>query len=135
MADPQVTAALVGASIAALASVLTLVLTRWGNRSSELRAAHRTLLYPAIERLGDLIHQVVAVSTIFLTRAEAGQDLAPWRRQGDIVARGLMEIRRAVRYPLWAPFTMGADFVFSANRESNALPSRSGCCSTSASTH
>lgn len=73
MDDAQVTAALVGSSIAAVASIATLVLTRSGNRSSEFRAAHRTLLHPAMEHLGDQIHQVVAASTIYLARAEGGQ--------------------------------------------------------------
>lgn len=101
MTDGQITAALVGSSIAATASLATLVLTRAGNRSAEFRAAHRTLLHPVMQSLGVQIHQVVAISTIYLRRAQSGQDLAPWRRHGEDASRALLELRRSVRYPLW----------------------------------
>jgi hypothetical protein len=99
--DSAIAAAVVASSIAALASIATLILTRAGERSSEFRAAHRTLLNSSIERLGDLVHQVVAISSIYLERTKAGQDLTPWRAKGDGVASELLEARRSVRYPLW----------------------------------
>jgi hypothetical protein len=101
MASGEVTAAVITSSVAAIASVLTLVLTRWGTRTSEFRASHRTLLYPKIERLGNLIHQVTALSTMHLVRAEQGRELALWRQKADRAGAELTELRREIRYPLW----------------------------------
>ena len=57
-------ATLIAASIAAIISILTFLLTLYFNRKSEVRAARRKTLEVFIYDVADSIHQLIAISIV-----------------------------------------------------------------------
>ena len=95
---------LVAALIAAVGSVtgvlLQVVLQTFASRSSEMRAAQRITLQPYLARLASALHQVIAISDIYMKRYPR-QDVDGWREKGKQVQEKLKKLRWEVRYFLW----------------------------------
>jgi hypothetical protein len=99
--EPAVVAAVVTASVAAAVAVLSAIINLAGNGLNNARSAHRALLGASLEDLGRHVGGIVATSTTYLRRAESAEGLANWRQRAEAHARGLMEIRSTLRYPLY----------------------------------
>ena len=55
------TVTLIAASIAALTSIISIIVSLLANKSSEFRAAHRKTLEPVIYELSDSIYSIIAI--------------------------------------------------------------------------
>jgi len=94
------TATLVAASIAATASILTLILRVGSEWRTELRKVNRSRLEPHVADLGDAIHKIVATSVLSV-RDERTANVEYWRKLKADARRTLRQLRRTLRYPLW----------------------------------
>lgn len=93
-------ATLIAASIAAIISVLTFLLTLYFNRKSEIRAARRKSLEEFIFDVADSIHQLIAISNIFL-KNKTDESRANWSQKADKAKNTLKTLRPKIRYALW----------------------------------
>ncbi|HCT9181013.1 hypothetical protein FNY88_10915 [Corynebacterium guaraldiae] len=92
---------LFAAAIAACASLLSLAITIYADRTSAAKSAHREILRPHLEILAANIHEVMAASDILHKRFVEGQDTAPWLEASTKAAEQLKSVRPKVRYPLF----------------------------------
>ena len=91
---------LVAAIIAAAVSLVNLALMLHARRAAEFRAAHREAISPFLSKLGDSVHQTVALSKLTLM----ANTPETYRRRYDEACRAakdLKQIRREARYGLW----------------------------------
>jgi hypothetical protein len=93
-------ATLVAVIIAALASILTLVLRIVGDRSAESRATYRKHLEPLIEDLGNSLHMIVACSVLSV-RDRDSKNCEYWEKKKAEARTILRRIRPRIRYQLW----------------------------------
>ena len=93
-------ATLVASSIAAIASVVVLVMRLRSGESAEARAAYRDELRPYVQEMGDALYMLVACATLY-ARDHATKNRDHWNRQLDAAAHKLRGIRFRVRYQLW----------------------------------
>ena len=91
---------LVAAMMAAAISLINLVLGVRAQRAAEFRSAHREAIGPFLSRLGDGIHQTVALSSVAL-RANTAETQTRKCDEASHAAKDLKEIRREARYGLW----------------------------------
>lgn len=98
MTIEQVT--VVAAIIAAVASLITLVVNFFVNRSSEFRAAHREVLKPHIYNLSEALYSTLATTKI-LTEARTAPSLESWRERANVAKAQLKDLRIKLRFPLW----------------------------------
>jgi hypothetical protein len=91
-------AALVAAGVAAVTSLMTLVLTARVASRSEMRAAHREIIRPFLEELGPVLHQIIASITIMRKRTVRGSDTRDWQARGKKASEELENIRRRTLY-------------------------------------
>lgn len=94
------TATLVAASIAAVASLVALLLNLRAQHRSELRVAHRQTLDPSLSELAEAIHQSVACASIIL-KANSDEARARWKCRGARASARIKSLRPRLRYPLW----------------------------------
>jgi hypothetical protein len=94
-------ATLIAAVIAAVATVLKLVVDFVSARGSEARAAHRQVLSPHLVEIGTAIHSVVSGAVLVHERAKRGQKPGEADTQaGQSGAELLKRKRLEVKYPL-----------------------------------
>lgn len=93
-------ATFVAALVAALASLLTLLLKVVFDRNSESRNTYRQSLAPIIEELGSALHMIVAASVLSLKDTKS-EDRNYWNDRASAGRKSLRNIRSKVRYPLW----------------------------------
>lgn len=93
-------ATLLASSIAAIASVVVLVMRLRSGESAEARAAYRDELRPYVQEMGDALYMLVACATLY-ARDHATKNRDHWNRQLDAAAHKLRGIRFRVRYQLW----------------------------------
>jgi len=98
----KTTATLIAASIAAIASFISI----FANKASEFRAAHRKTLSDYIHDLSKTLHQVVATSDI-LTKTNTDENWRNWKEKSEDAKKKLKEMRPELRYTLW-----GLDYGF-----------------------
>ena len=91
---------LAAALIAAAGSIVGVILQVFASRSSEMRAAQRATLRPYLARLSTNLHQVVAISNIYIKRYP-NHDVENWRERGKEAQEKIKELRWEVRYFLW----------------------------------
>lgn len=91
---------LLAAVIAAVVSLMTLLLNILTARSAELRKVHRDVLTTHIHDLGDCLHQTVATSNILL-KNKTDESIANWRDKAAAAKSKLKALRIKLRYPLW----------------------------------
>lgn len=94
-------AILLAASIAALASIVNLVLSWWSQQAIQRRMARRSYLEKMILELGEALHQVIARSAIRTKKAKGGQAHQTWRSRAEAAQDTLRQLRPKLRYPLW----------------------------------
>ena len=94
------TATLIAAVVAAVASVAGLVLNLVAQSRSEVRQANRALLGPYLNDLARALHEVMATATI-LTKARTDQSRANWRERAADAQAKIKGFRSELRYPLW----------------------------------
>jgi len=105
-------ATLIAASIAAVATMISLGLNAYQASQRERREArrvaererrdvHRSALAPELPELADALHQVVATSFMqHKALQQNGQGAVQWRERGAKAAKKLEEVRPRVRYSL-----------------------------------
>lgn len=91
---------LLAAVIAAVVSLVTLLLNILTTRSAELRKVHRDVLTTHIHDLGDCLHQTIATSNIIL-KNKTDESVANWREKATSAKTRLKTLRIKLRYPLW----------------------------------
>ncbi len=91
---------LLAAIIAAVASVITLLMNIFAARSAEMRVAHRQSLEKFIHKLSSAIHATIATANI-LTKAKTEPAIKNWRDKATEAQNNLKELRLILRYPLW----------------------------------
>lgn len=94
------TATLIAASIAAVSSIIVLLISMSEQRQSELRAAHRMIMDGFLTDLASSIHQAVACANVLL-KTNSADAAANWRAKGQNASAKLKELRTQIRYPLW----------------------------------
>jgi len=94
------TATLIAAIIAALSSIVTLVINLIAGRSSEFRVAYRESLNPFLTELSDEIYSTIARTKI-MTQTKSEVSLENWRIRAKESKTRLKEIRLKLRYQLW----------------------------------
>ncbi len=87
--------------IAAATSIANLITGLYAAFRSESRKSHREMLAPLSIELGELLHELVATSTVCLKRIANGQSIEKWHDRSTTVAENLKAVRRKVKYPLW----------------------------------
>lgn len=123
---------LVAATIAAAISLTNLVLSLHSQRAAEFRSAHRESIGPFLSKLGDSIHQTIALSYVALhsntletqkckcdEASHAAKDLKQIRREAGYGLWGIeKEIRDLTRLPDWLahalPYPEAAKRLFDA---------------------
>ena len=98
MTIEQVT--LIAAIIAALASLITLILNFFASRASEFRAAHREILKPHLHDLSQALYSTIATTKI-LSEAKTEPAIENWRERANDAKSQLKDLRIRLRYPLW----------------------------------
>lgn len=93
-------ATLAAAIVAAVVSLVTLLLNITTKRSAELRKAHRDVLANHLEELGQALHQTLATSHILL-KNRSEESTANWREKAAEAKTKLKALRMKLRYPLW----------------------------------
>lgn len=96
----QPTATLIAATIAAVASFISLIHKEGSERSAEHREIVRERLRPLIEELGDSIHKIVAC-WVMAIKDDDRNNLAYWETKQDEAKQSLRSIRYRTRYQLW----------------------------------
>ena len=91
---------LLAATIAAVSSFITLLLSLRAQRSSELRVAHRDGLEPFITELSEALHANLATSNVILKTA-SGEAFKRWQDRSNEARKKLKELRPKLRYSLW----------------------------------
>jgi len=91
---------LIAAIIAALSSIITLVINLIASRSSEMRVAYRNSLNPYLSDLSNEIYSTIARSKI-ITKAKSATAITSWRNRAKESKTKLKEIRLMLRYQLW----------------------------------
>lgn len=96
----ETSATLLAAVIAAVAAVLGVGVTLITTTAAELRTAHRHITLPLLSRIGQGVHEVVALSHAMLKAAN--EDTFQKRRvRATTAAERLKKLRRRSRYALW----------------------------------
>ena len=98
MTDP--TATLISAVIAAGAGIVVIILQVIGDWGSESRGAHRLIIQPYLEKLGEAIFSIVATCDIML-KTKTDESHASWKAKAHGAQVSLKDIRAKIRYPLW----------------------------------
>lgn len=93
-------ATLVAAYIAAIVSVMTFFLTLLFNRRTEIRAARRKTLESFIFEISDSVHQLIAISNIFL-KNKTITSRENWNEKAEKAKNDLKTLRPKIRYALW----------------------------------
>jgi hypothetical protein len=96
----QGTATVIAAGVALVASVLSLVVSGRSARKAEEREAHRRLIEPYLQDLGEAVHEVIASSSVLSQKYRAGQDPRQWLDQGNAAADRIRTVRPRLRYLL-----------------------------------
>lgn len=96
----QGVAATLAAGIAAVASMITLLLNLRASSLSAMRAAHRDAIREHLEKLSENIHTVVASVVVMRKRTEQGSDVRAWQEKGKNAGLAIGEIRRRTIYLL-----------------------------------
>lgn len=93
-------AVLVAAGVAAVSSLITLVVSLISSRRAGIVVAYRNSIEGFLSALSDNIHQVVAIA---LTLGRTNTDVARknWREKGTLPKQELKRLVRQVKYPLW----------------------------------
>lgn len=94
------TATLVAATVAASASLITLLVTTTAKRGEEDRLANRAVLAGDLKAVGKAIHEVLALSNIQMKNLNDPIHPERYRRAAE-AARQLKALRQEVRYSLW----------------------------------
>lgn len=94
------TATLIAAGIAALVSILNLLLTGTFRKQEEMRGAIRSAAAENLNDIGRLVHEVIALSYV-LAKANSDQDHKVKHEKGREAAKSLKTKRLDVRYSLW----------------------------------
>lgn len=94
------TVTLISAVIAAIASVVALLLKIGADRNTELRGVKRKALEAYIVDLGQALHEVVASSNTLLQPAKEKQR-PKWIERAKNAQKTLKGLRPRVRYSLW----------------------------------
>jgi hypothetical protein len=97
----QATAAIIAASIAALASIANLFFNIFNQIMLENRSAYRKTLERHYNTLGELLHQSVAISDVIAKRISLSQGIESWTNKNSKVKKKLEYCRKQVRYSLW----------------------------------
>lgn len=98
MTQPDAT--LIAASIAAVATILTLIFTMANKRGEEFRSAQRAVIAKDLKAVGRAVHEVIALSNIQLKVMGSDQHPERYRAAAD-AAKKLKDLRLDVRYTLW----------------------------------
>lgn len=94
------TVTLIAALIAAVTSVLTLALNIIASLGAEGRAAHRTILGETIGELGEVLHGLMACSTVMI-KTKSDESFVKWEGKAKEAQSRLNSIRIKLKYPLW----------------------------------
>lgn len=86
------------AILAAIASLVSLVLTIRAGRQSEMRVAHRARIDIYLTELSEDIHTVIAGITIIRKRVAIGSDTSQWQATAKSAGNRIDIIRRRTRY-------------------------------------
>jgi hypothetical protein len=98
MTAPEAT--LIASGVAAVATLLTLIVTVLNKRREEMRTAHRDVIAEDLKRIGKAIHEVMALSNIQLKLLNKPQHGEKYQLAAE-AARRLKDTRMDVRYTLW----------------------------------
>jgi ABC-type nickel/cobalt efflux system permease component RcnA len=88
----------IAAIIAALVSIVTLVVSSVVASRSEVRAAHREVLAPYLEKLSENLYTIVAAVVVMRKRSLANQDVGEWQTRAKEAGKLVDDTRRKVRY-------------------------------------
>lgn len=94
------TATLFAAIIAAVVSIIVLLLQVLSAYDAESRGAHRQIIEPYLADLGESLHSILATSEIMM-KAKSDVSYNEWKRKAHTSQDALRAIRGKVRYPLW----------------------------------
>ncbi len=92
----QPTATLFAALIAALLSLINLL----SARGTEMRVAKRKTLESFIYDISDSVHQLIAISNMFL-KNKTEESRSNWREKAEKAKTTLKDLRPKIRYALW----------------------------------
>jgi hypothetical protein len=95
-AEATMYAALLAASVASLAALLTY----FNSRKAEVRASQRKLLERSIPKLGTALQEIVATSVILL-KTRTSESRKSWDRRGNVAKTALLQCQKEMRYSLW----------------------------------
>jgi hypothetical protein len=93
-------ATLLAAIIAAAASLLKLIADSFAERGAAMRAAHRSILEPHLEPLGESLHTIAAGAVLEHRRAKEGQAPGTAQANAFVAADALKQQRLLVKYCL-----------------------------------
>lgn len=96
--DGKVT--LIAAIIAALTSIISIVINLYAGRSAEMRVAYRNSLNPYLDEISNEIYSTIACTKI-LTLTKTKESFQNWQKRTKRSKTKLTEIRMKLRYQLW----------------------------------
>jgi hypothetical protein len=99
IASPE-QATLIAATVAAVTSITTLIITLASQKSAEMRVSYRQSLDKHIPELSSSIHSTIATSNI-LAKAKSDTSIQNWREKADKAQEKLKELRVSLCYSLW----------------------------------
>lgn len=89
------------ASLAAVTSIGSLLTNLFAVSRAESRKSQREMLAPIASEMGELLHELMAASQVYLKRTANGQSVDKWREKAVAAAEKLKAVRRKAKYPLW----------------------------------
>jgi hypothetical protein len=96
----EATATLLAAIIAALVSIIVLLVQVFSSTDAEARGAHRQIIETYLAEIAEALHSIIATSEIMMkTKSDASYN--EWKRKAHVSQEKLRSIRGKVRYPLW----------------------------------
>jgi hypothetical protein len=94
------TIAIIVSLIAAVTSLVSLLLTITSNLRREIRAENRRRIVPHLEDLGTNLYGMIAAITL-LYKDKSGKNQKYWKNQIVIAQKNLRALRSKLRYQLW----------------------------------
>ena len=96
----QGSAALIASLIAAIFSVVSLLVAAQISRQADLRSTRRIALAGEFTELGNKLYQLVALS-VKMSQCKTDESFAKNREKANDIAKDIDQIRLKTRYPLW----------------------------------
>ncbi|WP_047688809.1 hypothetical protein [Kocuria sp. ZOR0020] len=88
----------IAAGIAALVSVVTLVVTAVMDRQASAKAAHREIVAPYLVELSEDIYTILASIDVMEKRSTLGQSVVEWQEKAKTAGQRVDGTRRRIRY-------------------------------------